>query len=211
MKFLLFFVSIVFSYIFYIFYNLTKWKNYFWSIAQNPVNFDSLSWNLLIESFLFLLIWIFFLFLFSSFKPNIKQNKWIYKNEILYFVYYIFFIFYIYFFNKWFESITIIILLFFVLSDVLFNHISNIKIYSNYKIKLRYIWLILNYISTIFSFYHIFNNWLNIILIFILIFNLYFNLVVHKKYINYISFLISITIILVFIYSIYMYIIKLLI
>lgn len=208
MKFLLFFVSLIFSYIFYIFYNLTKWKNYLWNIAQNPVNLDSLSWNLLIESFVFLLIGIIFLFIFSDLKSSWSEKKWLYKNEIMYFLFYTLFIFYMYFLNKWIDWFTISITIIFVSSDILFNHLSNIKKLFDYKVKFRYLWLILNYLSTILSIYYILKNWINYVLLFILFFNLYFNIVVHKKYTNYISLLFSISIMFFLFYSLYLFVIK---
>lgn len=209
MKFLLFFVSLIFSYIFYIFYNLTKWKNYLWNIIQNPVNLSSFSWNILIESFIFLLIWIIFLYFFSDFKVWWKEKTWVYKNEVIYFIFYTLFIFYMYFLNKWFDSFIIIIIIIFVLSDVLFNHLSNISRLNSYKIKFRYIWLLLSYLSAVLSFYYILKNWISVILLFILFFSFYFNLVVHKKYTNYISLIVSTSIIFFLFYCLYFFVIKL--
>lgn len=208
MKFLLFFVSLIFSYIFYIFYNLTKWKNYLWNIIQNPVNLSSFSWNLLIESFIFLLIWIIFLYFFSDLKVWWKEKTWVYKNEVMYFIFYTLFIFYMFFFNKWFDSFIIIIIIIFVLSDVFFNHLSYISRLNSYKIKFRYIWLLLSYLNTLLSFYYILKNGINLILLFVLFFNFYFNLIVHKKYTNYISLIVSTSIIFFLFYCLYFFVIK---
>lgn len=209
MKFLLFFVSLVFSVIFYIFANLSKWKDILWKTIDNPINLVWFSPNLLIESFIFLLIWIIFIYFFSNLKSKWKEKFWTYRVEIFYFVYYISFIFYIYFFNKWFDNYLVFTIVWFVLSDMIFNHISNISSLTKVKIKLKYIWLIINYLVSFFSIYYIYENWLTFIPLFILIFNLFFNILVHKKYINYISLFISILIILFLSYSLYFFLFEL--
>lgn len=201
MKFLLFFVSFIFSMIFYSFYNFSNWKSLSWAKISNPVIFHSFTWNLLIESFIFLLIWIFFLYFFSDLKSKWQSKLWNYKIEALYFLFYICLIFYVYFINKWFDFVSIVILLLFILSDVLFNYISNFKLLAKEKIRLRYIWLILNYVSWLLSIYYINKNWINFLFFLILIYNIVFNFLVHKKYTNYISLLNSILIILFLVYK----------
>lgn len=205
MKFLLFFVSFIFSSIFYSFYNLSRWKNFFWDNISNLVEFSSLSNNLLIESFTFLFIWIVFLYFFSGFSGKWESKLWNYKIEILYFLYYIVFIFYLYFVSKWIWFVNIVLVIIFILSDTLFNHISNLKKLANYKLEFRYVWLILNYVSSFLAMFLININWLNFVAIYILIFNIYFNFLIHKKYINYISLMVSIIILLFFIYRLYFY------
>jgi len=192
MKFLLFFVSTLFSLIFYTFYNLTLWKNLLWKEIQNKVSLDSFSWNLLIESFLFFFIWIIFIYAFSGFNSK-KQTKIITnKLEILYFIYYSIFIFYIFFLNSWLNFFSISLILLLIISDILFNHLSNFHRFINFKIIFRYVWLIINYIITFISIYYIYKNWLSFIPFYILFYNIIFNFIVHKKFTNYISLFVSI-------------------
>jgi len=68
MNYLLFFISTIFSFIIYNFYKLNNWADYF----------SSITWNLFIDSILFLILAIFLFFYFSSF--NIKKEK---KQELL--------------------------------------------------------------------------------------------------------------------------------
>lgn len=100
MSFLLFFISILFSSIFYFFYVLSK-KEIVFSALDFPVNqFVSLSWNLLIESWFFFIIWIIFLIIFTSFlnkKKDVLYNPYVFNffknnfNKILYYVGFILF------------------------------------------------------------------------------------------------------------------------
>ena len=66
MNYLLFFITSIFSFIFYVFYKLNNWEDIFWNQLFQTKNFLSLSWNLLIESFLFLLIAFLLFFYFSN-------------------------------------------------------------------------------------------------------------------------------------------------
>ena len=206
MKFLLFFISLIFSIIFYIFANLSNWKNILWNTINNPLDLQWFSQNLLIESFVFLLIWIIFLYFFSNLKSKWQTKLKAYKLEVYYFLYYILFIFYIYFFNKWFDFYLISLIITFVLSDMIFLHISNIHQLDKFKIKLKYTWLILNYISSLLAIFYIHKYSLHFIAVFILVFNLFLNIVVHKKYINYVSLFFSIIISLFLLYSLYFFI-----
>ena len=203
MKFLLFFISLVYSIIFYTFYNLSKWKDVFWNRINNFVELQSISWNLLIESFIFLLIGIIFLYFFSSLKSKWQKKIENYKIEILYFLFYSISIFYIYFFNNWLDDFSILIIILFILSDLIFNHLSNIKYLYKNKVFLKYLWLILNYIVSTLSIYYIYDNWIYFIPFFILIFSILFNFLVHKRFTNYISLFISILIILFLFYSLF--------
>jgi len=198
MKFLLFFISLVFSIIFYIFYNLSIWKDIFWNEISNSVKLVSISNNLLIESFIFFIIWIVFLYKFSDFRKKsevkiINDSKILnYKYEILYFIFYSVFIYILYFLNFSVDSILLLSIILFILSDLLFNHISNSKIFIKNKINIRIIWLILNYFSSLISVFYILNNEKYIISVLILLYNIVFNILIHKKYTNYISLLFSI-------------------
>jgi len=208
MKFLLFFVSTIFSTIFFIFYSLTKQKSFFWNTISNKYELLSFSPSLLIESFCFAIIWILFLYLFSNLKNKKSNNLQTYKIEIIYFIFYIIFIFYIYFINKNIDVFKLIIMILFIWWDMIFNHISNIKTLIKYKIKLRYLWLFINYFVTILSFYYIFSKWISFIPVIIIIFNIVFNILVHKKYINYISLFFSIVSIIYLLYNLLFFILE---
>ncbi len=203
MKFLLFLVSIIFSIIFYIFYWLSVWKDIFWNNISNSFELHSFSWNLLIESFIFLFIGILFLYFFSDMKEKWTNKLSSYKIEILYFIFYTIFMYCIYFYNNTLNFYIITISILFILSDLLFNHISNIPSLNKYKINLKYFWIILNYIVSIVAIIYIYNIWNSLILFLILGFNVVFNILIHKNYTNYISLLISTLIILFLFYSLY--------
>lgn len=209
MKFLLFFVSICFSLIFYIFSNFAKWRDLLGNKINNSIDLVWISPNLLIESFIFFLIGIIFLYIFSKSKSTSQSTLLTYKLEISYFIFYVLLIFYLYFFNKWFDNYLLIIMLFFILSDILFNYISNISYFLKKKIYLKYVWLILNYISSFSAIYYIFINWVDYILLFILIFNIIFNILIHKRYTNYISLFVSIGTIIFLLFNLYFFIFKL--
>ena len=209
MKFLLFIVSIIFSIIFYIFHNLTIWKDIFLNNISNTVNLLSFTSNLLFESFIFVLISIFFLYLFSDFKYKWINKLNTYKIEISYFIFYIYFLFNIYFFDNWIDYKALIIIITFILSDLLFNHISNIKLLINNHKYIRYLWLFINYTSSLLSVLYIIFISFNFIIILILIFNIVFNFLLHKKYVNYISLINSILIILFLFYYLYNFIFEL--
>lgn len=102
MNLLLFLISIIFSFIFYSFHNLSILWKFLWENKYIYLNFShtSLTWNLIIESLIFLIIGFVFFLLFSTFfekKPQINSNpylkKWIIKNfkMILYYIGFILF------------------------------------------------------------------------------------------------------------------------
>ncbi len=204
MRLLLFFISALFSYIFYVFYNLSKWKNLFWWEVLSSLKLESLSWNLLLESIMFFVIWIIFIFYFSP-KPSKNSN---YANEnikLLYIFFYITlcFTYFLWVFNIDFFILSTIII--FIFWDISFNILSNLKYFERQKLWLRYFWLFLNYTSVFVSLYYIFNINFSIFLIIILVFSVFFNFFIHKKYINYISLFVSI---LIFIFLLYFFVLQ---
>ncbi len=229
MRFLLFFVSLVFAAIFYAFNIASEWTNIFdlgivkqeqntwtWQVVVDnieAVNIQSLSWNLLIESFTFFVIWLVFIYIFSVIKTQkkkIKEEKTVktnkksfnfkkYKKQINYSVFYIILIWLILFSQI--DKITIIFVVLFILSDLLFNHISKIESLNKYKIKMRYVWLILNYIVSVYFIFFIIKNEITLVSALILLFNIIFNIIVHKKYINYISLFVSIVLTIFLLYN----------
>ena len=209
MKFLLFFVSLIFTFIFYIFHSLTVWKDIFWSKISNSFDLTSFSWNLLIESFIFLFIGSIFLYLFSDLKEKWNNKLLSYVNEILYLLFYIVLFYSIYFTQNSHESVLVVIIISFLISDIIFNYISNIKWLLNEKNNLRYLALIINYLSSIFWIFYIYVSGFSFIVFLILVFNIYFNLLIHKKYSNYVSFLISIIIVFFLLYLLCFYLFEL--
>jgi hypothetical protein len=193
MKFLLFFVSSIFSFIFYIFYCLSIWKDIFLNTIFNSINLESFSWNLLIESVLFFIIWVIFIIIFSEKKGIVKINPIkINKNIILHTIFYYILGLYLYLNTNLINLLLIINIILLLLSDLLFNYFSNLNSLNKSKNSIRILWLILNYISSFISVYYILNNDTYLVSILILIFNIIFNINVHKKYTNYISLLFSI-------------------
>lgn len=209
MKFLLFFVSLIFSFIFYIFYSLSKWRDIFFNTISNSYDLASFSWNLLIESFSFALLSIFFLYLFSNLKEKWTYKIKTHKIDILYFLFYVILIYYLYFLNKNLDNYLYIIIFLFVLSDITFNHISNISRIKKQKIKLKYFWLIINYLASALILYYIYSNGISFLTSFLIIFSIFFNALVHKKYSNYVSLLISIITAIFLIYFLFFYLFEL--
>ena len=75
MNFLIFLVSVIFSLVFYFFYLVSNNKNIFWFDFSSPTYFFPLSWSLIYESILFVVLWVFFYLFFSDFSFKKKENK----------------------------------------------------------------------------------------------------------------------------------------
>lgn len=192
MRLLLFFVSFLFSFLFYVFHSLSLWLNIFWWEIYNEISIESLSWNLLIESSIFFLIGVIFVFYFT---PN--WDKWenpVFKNKkkFFYIIFYILSLLLFYLWRLFIDSILIINIVIFVIWDLFFNIFSNIKVFENQKNNLRYAWLILNYIAIILWLYNLYFSDFSIFIYLILVFSIIFNVNIHFKYTNYISLLFSI-------------------
>jgi hypothetical protein len=192
MRFLLFLISFVFSFIFYVFYLLSKWENIFWEQILNVGNVVWVSWNLLIESSVFIVVWVVFIILFSPLNQDRKSiNKEIFYNVL----FYIFLLAPLYFQIFSVNKMIIILIIIFIFWDICFRVLSNVSIFVKQKIKLRYFWLALNYLIVVSSLFYIFLINFSYYLFLISIFNIVFNFKVHKKYWNYISIALSISII----------------
>lgn len=111
MNFLLFFVSAIFSLIFYIFYLASVWWTFFWYIFESKLSLDLFSWNLLIETTVFLLIAIFLFLWFTNLEKQQKDKSKFDLSKIsklvekffkryLYYIGFIFFYLSIYFILK---------------------------------------------------------------------------------------------------------------
>ncbi|PZM86699.1 hypothetical protein DLH72_00205 [Candidatus Gracilibacteria bacterium] len=184
MRLLLFFICFLFGFIFYIFYNLENGKDIFGK-AINKVSLESISGNLLIEAGIFIMFAFIFLLYFS---PSLKSNDIFKKAEKDIKIYYI--IFYLVFISLFlsgkifYDTFILFGIIFFVFSDISFNHISNISYFKEQKENLRYFGLFLNFGSSFVSLYYIFNFEFSIFLFLILFFNIIFNYFIYKKYKN---------------------------
>lgn len=79
MRFLLVFISIIFTFIFFLFYTASIWKNIFLQPSDNFFFWKSLFWDMWISPLIFL--WITVL-LFFYFKSKLTSNNKIYKWEL---------------------------------------------------------------------------------------------------------------------------------
>lgn len=129
MNYLLLFVSFFFGIIFNFFYTLSLGRDFFFHKGSSAYSLESLSGNIFIETFIFVMLGIFFFFSFSDFS----KKKWDISNQQEFWFFeqlwtYIknFFKKYIYFF--WF----------------LFFYISSYIILKNYSIDFSYFIFIIN-------------------------------------------------------------------
>ena len=104
MNLLLFLISLIFSFIFYCFHNLSILGNFLWDRRYAYLNFtqSSLTWNILMESLVFLAIGFIFFLLFSSFFERKQQinttpylKNWLKKNFKIILYYTGFILFYV--------------------------------------------------------------------------------------------------------------------
>ena len=211
MRLLLFFISCLFSAIFYFFYNLKLGKSIFWMYFTR-FKIESLSPNLLYESAFFLVLWIIF---FIYFSPKVKIDPIFQKIKQNVKIFYIWF--YIIFFwllisgKIFYDTFILFGIIFFLFSDLSFNFISNAKYFRVQKENIRYFWLFLNFCSSFISLYYIFNFWFSTLLFLVLLFNITFNYLLYKKYWNYASafcfYVIFICLLLFFILRLYYFLI----
>jgi hypothetical protein len=191
MRLLLFLVSCIFSLVFYGFYLLSNWDKIFWE----NLKIWEISWisgNLLIESIVFLALWIVFIIFFS---PLNKDSKNIDKKMVYNILFYIFLLFPLYFGIFWkIDKIIITLIILFVFWDISFRILSNIPDFEWQKTKLRYFWLTLNYLISISALCYLFLLDFSYYLFLICIFSAIFNFQIHKNYWNYISLTISVII-----------------
>lgn len=168
MNFLLFFVSAIFSLIFYIFYLASVGWTFFWYIFESRLSLDLFSWNLLIETTVFLLIAIFLFLWFTSFEKKEKKeskldlsilSKWIEKffKQYLYYIWFLLFYLSIYFILKSynFDNFSVFILFVNIIIFVLFFSSKKFFVFRDF-IKSNTILFSLYYIF--FYLYSIFSN-----------------------------------------------------
>ncbi len=195
MRLLLFFVSSLFSFIFYSFYNLNNWKTILWN-DRYAIELESIfnylgleTWiSLLFLSVLFLTIAITFVIYFSPLKISENTNKYKIDKSILYYsLFYILLITPLYFGFFNYDLLIIFFIILFIIWDFSFNHLPKLPFLKKYELDLKYFWLILNYLIWISSLFYIYIIEFSYYLFFIVLFLIFFNYQVHKNYINYIS------------------------
>lgn len=184
MRLLIFFVCFLFSFIFYAFYHINSWQRFFW-YRLDRIRLESLTWNLMIETSLFILFWILLILYFSpNLKPNFIIEK-VEKNKKNFYIWFYFLIFLSLISWKIYLDIFVLFwLIFLIFSDFCFNYLSNIDYFKEQKENLRYFWLFLNIWAVFIWLYYIFNFNFSLILILVLIFSTFFNYFIYKRYKN---------------------------
>ena len=102
MSVLLFLVTALYSFIFYRFYLLSGWWNVLSNSSKQLYFFDSFFWNIAIESSIFLVLSLFFLYFFSRFRGiwskslNVSWSdvSWVSRVFFKDYLYYIWFLFF---------------------------------------------------------------------------------------------------------------------
>ena len=184
MRLLLFFICFLFSSIFYVFNKINSWENLFW-YQLKKITLQSISWNLIIESLVFFVLWIVFVLYFT---PNLKPDYLIEKlNKNTKFFYILFYIIFFVSLLSWkifYDTFILFSLIFFVFSDITFNIFSNLAYFKEQRENLRYFSLFLNFASSFIALYYIFNFEYSFLLVLVLVFNLWFNYLLYQKYKN---------------------------
>lgn len=201
MNYLLFFVSIIYTFIFYLFYIFSEWKSFFlWEFVWSPYKIQSISSFMPIEIGFFLIISFFLFFYFWNFKAKKEEEsasinyKELQKFTLLFFKKYIYYIGFIFFYASLFIilkelnisfvyiifSINIIIFLLFFITHKFFISRDFIKV-NTILFSLYYIFFYIFHISSwINSFIFIdFINSIGIIIFFLL--SLYLDKKILKK------------------------------
>lgn len=181
MNFLLLFISSVFAGVFFIFYKINLWQKVYLSWQEHFIGISSISWNLYIESIIFLIIGFFLFFVFSSFsfikiksreelieevgvdkKSILKQMDFsIFFKKYLYYIGFIFFYTAVYLIldSFWISEFSYFILLLNIIIGVLFFLTSKAELFRDF-IKINTILFSLYYI-----FYYLYglifnDNWI---------------------------------------------------
>ncbi len=177
MRILLLFVSLLFSFIFFSFYLLSNWKNLFLENIWIKFSLESISWNLIFETILFLMIWftLFFYFYESDKNKKIKKSlsidydlllKYIlsfFKNYVYYIWLVLFYIWlYLVLNNLWFSNFSYIIFIINLVVIVLFFIRSKLFVFRDF-IKINIIIFSLYYIYYYLIFFITGNNYFQVL------------------------------------------------
>lgn len=219
MRFLIVGVSLLFSFIFYLFYTANLGKNIFFQSSENVFYGKTLLWSFIYFPILFLLLAVFFFFIFKWNVKNISNNQSeeenfgpVQEKEPNYISLYIIFwiiiwvIFYFFWFNflYLFGLFTVFISFHFLSRVLYFYH----KIENNSYVKINIFsiifWYLFSIWSVIFIYFYsefqlfsqaeaiLFYIWITIVS--------FFHIYIHIRYINIISLLIWV---ITFIFSLY--------
>lgn len=219
MRFLIVGVSLLFSFIFYLFYTANLGKNIFFQSSENVFYGKTLLWSFIYFPILFLLLAVFFFFIFKWNVKNISNNQSeeeefgpVQEKEPNYISLYIVFwiiiwvIFYFFWFNflYLFGLFTVFISFHFLSRVLYFYH----KIENNSYVKINIFsiifWYLFSIWSVIFIYFYsefqlfsqaeaiLFYIWITIVS--------FFHIYIHIRYINIISLLIWV---ITFIFSLY--------
>jgi len=194
MRLLLISISLVYSFVFYIFYILSNW-----------INILSFSSNLLYESIIFFIIGIFFYLKFTTkiaFKIKRKINKDIFLYSLFLIIILIIISSFLYLYVT--NIFLLLNLLGLILNLIFFFFL--VKYYKKYSILLKKTGVIFLYISTVSWLYYLYNYDFNNIIILTILYSIIFNLLIHIKYSNYISFIFWLLTFISLIYLFYVYI-----
>lgn len=206
MRLLLFFVSLLFSSIFYSFYKLLNWQTILWNQSYtwefsslfNYFWIDSSFWIIFFSIF-FLTVGIFLVLYFSPLDINKNNKRIIKKSKISYIIFYIILLtpLYFWFFN--YDFLILILAFLFIIWDFCFFYLANLPFFKKYELNLKYFGLISNYMVGLVSIFYIYIIEYSYYLWLIILFSIIFNFYVHKNFTNYISLLYSILLIIFFV------------
>lgn len=219
MRFLIVGVSLLFSFIFYLFYTANLGKNIFFQSSENVFYGKTLLWSFIYFPILFLLLAVFFFFIFKWNVKNISNNQSeeedfgpVQEKEPNYISFYIIFwiiiwiIFYFFWFNflYLFWLFTVFISFHFLSRIFYFYH----KIENNSYVKINIFsiifWYLFSIWSIIFIYFHsefqLFSQLKGILFYIWIIIVSFFHIYIHVRYVNIISLLIWV---ITFIFSLY--------
>lgn len=220
MRFLLVSITLFFSFIFYLFYTASLWKNIFLRSNDNYFYWSSLFWEMWISTLLFFLLTIGIFFYFKS-KWNYidnrqkqEQDEWKGPVQDLKYLYYFiftlgFYILFLIILHIWNISIYYIVYLFAITlsSFFLWKYLFyNKKINKNIYLYSNIFSIISWYIVSVLLFVYYYFIYQDILLLFVFSIIGFFHIYIHLKYENIISLVFWI---ITFIYSLYRFIVYL--
>lgn len=197
MRFLLVAISIIFSFIFFLFYTASLWKNIFFQQSDNFFFWTSIFWQMWITPIFFLVITILLFFYFKSTlleKKVNNKNYQLYNNNyflymlwtiafylsisIIFFIFNINYSWIIFIFSWW-------IWIYFISKYLFFHH----KISKNFYISSNIFSIFSWYLASIIGLLYIIYINENLLFLWTLVWIWFFHIYTHVKYDNIISLL----------------------
>jgi len=218
MRFLLLFVSFLFSFILYVFYTLSESKGIFWWNIENGAHLQTLlPFSLLYTSIFFFILWGILFFYLSDFKKketrppvNIKELflaiKNNFKNIIAWIWCILLQIIFLYVFTHVNLEPHFIALIYLLISVASYFLIPKMRFFIHKKFlkkASKYMWVISVYISILFWIFYYFQNEWNLPMYILFSYFIAFNFYIHFRFKNYISLFFGIISLLFFAYKIY--------